>query len=597
MTYHKCGHGQHMAGSLAPDSPPLSQHTRAKLPSPSPTARLDSPKKSAATLRRRFNQAELILPRDSSKVPRGLVCAGLTRSSSLHSHDRQTRLVRSTFPPPATMATQQILFAETIAGMKKAFKRKAYESDSDSEIESYSNRGHKLKKRARFAHKGQLVPTDGPSSYKEYVNYGGVQRAIIHRNTPLLDDEGYEIDSDDDDDRLRDAEAAAAELHPYANIHLEQLLGPLTSSTGLATHPTLSKPFTSETLTKLVDQSYDIMRKENRSLWQVRRLLTALCGDFTWVPCEMMVRPSDIELYTDDHVARHLLSLSQARVASNGDLPSPMAENGHINHEDGSEPGGNLAGTGLNEHEKSTAAVADGDISMVDADQERPGPQNDDSSEVRNAHKDVVDSSVKVTPEDGEAIPKIDHRVGAEDEPRDGEDSSLNPKSGQKKSTAKKTPDLVRDTGNQLTGEAQRAQELIERTVGPPSAALEALDPTYVHPMFIAPVGTKPDRDVGLPEQEAEDIRRLLALYVQKQEEVCRGAKKLFLGLLKADQLRARVMEWSKAEAHSGPNRDMSDGEDWFDRDEWGLTEDLKKGQDEEEEDTQTTGKKTRTRR
>lgn len=85
------------------------------------------------------------------------------------------------------MASQQVLFNETIAGMKKAFKRKAYgrftaktrsavrnsncvlrtESDSDSEIDHYTNRGHKLKKRARFAHKGQLVPPTGPSAYKE----------------------------------------------------------------------------------------------------------------------------------------------------------------------------------------------------------------------------------------------------------------------------------------------------------------------------------------------------------------------------------------------------------------------------------------------
>lgn len=41
------------------------------------------------------------------------------------------------------------------------------ESDSDSEIESFTNRGNKLKKRARFAHKGQLMPTAGPGAYKE----------------------------------------------------------------------------------------------------------------------------------------------------------------------------------------------------------------------------------------------------------------------------------------------------------------------------------------------------------------------------------------------------------------------------------------------
>lgn len=84
------------------------------------------------------------------------------------------------------MASQQVLFAETIAGMKKAFKRRAWgnlaatpwtqsavadprfpESDSDSEIEQYGNRGNKLKRRARFANQGQLVPNEGPSGYKE----------------------------------------------------------------------------------------------------------------------------------------------------------------------------------------------------------------------------------------------------------------------------------------------------------------------------------------------------------------------------------------------------------------------------------------------
>lgn len=61
--------------------------------------------------------------------------------------------------------------------------------------------------------------------------------------------------------------------------------------------------------------------------------------------------------------------------------------------------------------------------------------------------------------------------------------------------------------------------------------------------------------------------------------------------------MRHLVMKWAKAEGHVGEDRGMSDGEDWYDKEEWGLTEDLKKGQDEEEEDAATTAKKTRTRR
>ena len=125
----------------------------------------------------------------------------------------------------------------------------------------------------------------------------------------------------------------------------------------------------------------------------------------------------------------------------------------------------------------------------------------------------------------------------------------------------------------------------------------DTVEESFIHPLFLAPQSSKLDRDLGLPEQESEDIRRLLQLYVQKQEEICRGTSKLYQGLLKADRYRNTVLRWAKAEAHCGPNRDMSDGEDWYDKEEWGLTEDLKKGQDEEEEDTVQTQKKTRNRK
>jgi hypothetical protein len=80
------------------------------------------------------------------------------------------------------------MFAEAVAGIKRALKRKAYgmslpstarifptrilitdyhiDSDSDSSIEHLTNRGNKLKKRARYVRKGQLAPPTGPVVYK-----------------------------------------------------------------------------------------------------------------------------------------------------------------------------------------------------------------------------------------------------------------------------------------------------------------------------------------------------------------------------------------------------------------------------------------------
>jgi hypothetical protein len=89
------------------------------------------------------------------------------------------------------MASQQLIFAETIAGMKKAIKRKVYgmtrftpsfgnllmplcgsDSDSDSEIEQLTNRGNKLRKKARFVHEGQLARPTGPQVYKRVRTRG-----------------------------------------------------------------------------------------------------------------------------------------------------------------------------------------------------------------------------------------------------------------------------------------------------------------------------------------------------------------------------------------------------------------------------------------
>lgn len=125
------------------------------------------------------------------------------------------------------------------------------------------------------------------------------------------------------------------------------------------------------------------------------------------------------------------------------------------------------------------------------------------------------------------------------------------------------------------------------------SASVASSAPPSIHPLFLIPQQAHPDRDFGLPPNEAEEMRRTVMLYVQKQEEICRGAEKLYYGLLKADRMRKTVFKWCKAEGHVG---EMSDGEDWYDKEEWGLDEDLRKGHDEEEEDANQ-GKKTRARR
>jgi hypothetical protein len=59
-------------------------------------------------------------------------------------------------------------------------------------------------------------------TWLQAVDYAGVRRSIISRNSPLVDEDGYEVDSADDDERIEAAIASAAELNPYANIRIER---------------------------------------------------------------------------------------------------------------------------------------------------------------------------------------------------------------------------------------------------------------------------------------------------------------------------------------------------------------------------------------
>ncbi|RCI16900.1 hypothetical protein L249_2725 [Ophiocordyceps polyrhachis-furcata BCC 54312] len=482
------------------------------------------------------------------------------------------------------MASQQILFAETIAGIKKALKRKAYESDSDTEMEGRGNRGHKLKKRARFAHEGQLAPTEGPSAYKETVEFAGTLRSIIHRNPPMLDENGYEIDSDDDDERVEEAALASAQVNPYANVRLEQILAPLTSSTDLPTHPTLSKPFLSKTLTNLVSQSSELMRRENQSLWRTRHLWTALCGDGIWMPCGFMVEEDDVALYTEDHVARHLESLARASHADGVDerngQQSKRRAGGVIDtlcRDDGSAER-------LEEVRRSAEVLMKHAGTTVDSSKQGAMAFLKVANEQQKSPAAGIKSN-NGDDDNGDVEHKTVKKPRREDH---GTDEAAGSRHEQEDTRMKDVDPAADTTAPPRTG-GGRAPSMVSE------GSLE--QQAFIHPIFSMPAGARPDRNLGLPEHEAADIRRLLALFVQKQEEICRGATRLHHGLLRAERLRQDVLHWAKAEAHCGPNRDLSDGEDWYDREEWGLTEDLKKGQDEEEEDTATAGKKTRNRR
>lgn len=141
-----------------------------------------------------------------------------------------------------------------------------------------------------------------------------------------------------------------------------------------------------------------------------------------------------------------------------------------------------------------------------------------------------------------------------------------------------------------------QGNESVDGDPGSPSAeTLNSLPAP--HPLFLVPDNIHQDSNFGLPPNDVEDTRRLLWSYIQKQEETVRGFEQMLENLLRVCRMKDDVWEWCNAEGHLG---EMSDGEDWYDRERWGLApgEDLKKGADEDEAEAvdESRGKRGRRR-
>ncbi|PMD48319.1 hypothetical protein L207DRAFT_505351 [Hyaloscypha variabilis F] len=499
------------------------------------------------------------------------------------------------------MASQAALFSETIAAMKKAVKRKAYDSDSDSSIEQLTNRGNKLRKKARYIHEGQLALPSGPQVYKRKVEHAGFHREIISRNPPLVDEDGYEVDSDDDDERAQAAMATATESNPYADIRIEHLLAPLTAASDLPDHPTLSKPFTSKTLTELTRHAGEMVQKEKESLWRIKHLLTRLTGDNTWIPCESVETEHDFSLFIDERDRQAGNILEKAISRDEGDQVST----GTLASEEGEQPAKLLTmeahsdtASQSNGNQVAEHPAADEDVAMTLVADSSNGADNGPVEKSVEALK-LKGKEAMQEPGPESIVADSTAQGGMEvDEAQKISLDEINEDQAQLIEIDGEEGDAEDPAPHRMRTRAQ-AQAASDNTVasGTRSITPDSSNDIKVDPYFLVPRSAHGDRNVGLPQHEAEETRRLLQLYIQKQEEVCRGAQKVYEGLLKADRYRKLVMKWAKAEGHVGLNRDMSDGEDWYDKEEWGLDEDLKKGQDEEEEDAATTAKKTRARR
>ena len=426
---------------------------------------------------------------------------------------------------------------------------------------------------------------------------------------------------------------------------------PLTSAAELADHPSLSNAYTSTALPKLTEQSCEMLHKERLSLSKMKQLLTKFRGDENWVPCGALETNNDMALFAPrrgDHRpsrARSIAAgLKEERQGDSDQAPSQgtrsPAHMGNVRGEGGKDGDMDVdsvpvpaeeasradnihsSAAALNGRSKEDVDMGEDDIGFV----HRPEPPaNTSERELEMDEHGLSDRNGEsrgrdTTHDDGTGKSEVGdvratvalkseataNPTGADMSTQEGSDKG----DGEQEQQTGSAPDKELDQDGQSSAPPANEQQQqppahhmttrrqahaasgqqtqspsLSRTSTPSTKPHQNPQKPSVHPLFVIPPEAHPeDRNFGLPGAEAEETRRLLLLYVQKQEEICRGAARLHDDLLKARRMRDDVFNSCKAEGHAG---EMSDGEDWYDREEWGLDAELKKGMDEDEEEGQ----------
>ncbi|KAL2802808.1 RXT2-like protein [Aspergillus granulosus] len=503
------------------------------------------------------------------------------------------------------MAAQAALIADTIVGMKRALRNENEYSGPDDPITQPTNRGNKLRSNARFVKEGNMGYVNAEALYKQKIEHAGYTRYIIQQNPVRYDSEGDELDDDDEDS---EADAAVAEENPFSEIALEHFLCPLKHPSELPSHPSLSHAYTSKALLNMTQAIEAKLRQERALLWRARNLHRQFLGDGPWAPCGLFEAPKDRWIF-------------EPRMASTGhSSPLPPYEtddvaastDGALFHsKDSAQPADTSKGAGSpTDGEDRSVGVAN-DIEMTDGPDvgTENEPRDLDAGQPKEPKSEEVDTFVRDLPqhsENGESGVEVNgnkadksqdrNRVSNADVTMDKEERQIGGPGREQQNKESGDEELEEDVEMQNGSSPEPPRRMTTRAQAnagqpqnhdsgrdSPSVSSEALSslPTP-HPLYLVPDSVRPDANFGLPPNEAEDTRRLLWSYVQKQEETVRGFEHMLESLLRACRMKEDVFEWCKAEGHVG---ELSDGEDWYDREKWGLAdgEDLKKGADEDE--------------
>lgn len=534
------------------------------------------------------------------------------------------------------MAAQAALIADTIVGMKRALRKETDFSGPDDPIAQPTNRGNKLRANAKHVREGALGYIQPHDLYKQKIEHAGYTRYILQSNPVRYDSEGDELDEDDEDS---EADAAVADENPFSEIALENFLCPLKHPSELPTHPSLSHAYTSPALLNMTKAIEGKLRQERALLWRARNLHRLFLGDSSWMPCGTVETPEDRLIFEPRLFATgHRVPTGQNGVVSpltateingqnhgiqkfglvadiskevqsfvNEDVPGYLERNigrpriqnqgiesrGHANDEEQTEeqtrepkseevetPVGNLP-----QHPDTTGTRANGNNTTNSHLEHNQIPDSDGLR--RGKKEDMNEQTVACSGNTEKSREGYNDALGDEMDRDEGIQEGFSPEPPRRMTTRAQA-----NAANPQEGETGNLSS-------PPSSDTLSSLP-LPHPLYLVPDSIRPDPNLGLSPIEAEDTRRLLWSYVQKQEETVRGFEHMLECLLRACRMKDDVLESCKAEGHVG---EMSDGEDWYDHEKWGLAEgeDLKKGADEDEvemvEESRASNKRGRGRR
>jgi hypothetical protein len=359
-----------------------------------------------------------------------------------------------------------------------------------------------------------------------------------------------------------------------------EIFAPLTTAAALPDHPSMSQPYKTTHLTDMTEEAGRLARKERANLWTAKRIMAKMRGDVTWAPCGFIETNFDTNYFGQartDSVLNH----------------SDNAEAQPMKRTSTTTSGSSKGDEGISTTpQTSVPQVENGDVTAPSKDAEMLGRHRLKTNDGDLANPDPqsnVDGDadgVAVASFEPPADPRNEHEGGAV-QPVEADGIIIG---------HNENDDQASETGSQpqVHRMTTRARANNQSKTATPRESPPLNESNRIHPFFEFDISNLPDLDFGLPAAEAEDTRNCLLAFIQKHEEIARSSDELHQEMLKADKMRMEIWRACKAEAHMG---EMSDGEDWYDREEWGLEEDLRKGKDEDEEPPDISTKKTRQRR